>query len=60
MSELEVCGGLRGAVSGFLQNQESCPLLPRALRDERMKGDPVDVASIETSQRVWSAFLGAP
>lgn len=32
---------------------------PRALRKERGKGDPTDAASIETSQKVWSAFLGA-
>lgn len=55
-----VCGLLGGAASDCLRSQESCPLLPRALREERKKGDPGDAASIGTSQRVWSAFLGAP
>lgn len=55
-----MCELLRGAVFDCLQNQESCPLLPKALRDKREKGDPVEAAGIATSQRVWSASLGAP
>lgn len=59
MSTLEVCGLLGGAVSLCLQNQESYPLLPRALRKE--KRDPAEAISIETSWREGMVgFPGCP